>query len=133
MQTIVAIFFLTLTHLYNVKHTVHACFCCRCNGVQDCPKNDDEHRCAYCFDDEFACDNQRCIPQSWVCDKTDDCGDKSDEKDCGGNKWRNANVNTSNVCEEFKCAMGTCLPFSKVCDGIRDCPDNSDENGECSM
>lgn len=102
----------------------------RCNGVQDCPKNDDEHHCAYCFEDEFTCDNQRCIPQSWVCDKTNDCGDKSDEKDCGGNKWRN--VNTSNICEEFKCAMGTCLSFSRVCDGIRDCLDNSDETEKCT-
>lgn len=104
----------------------------RCNGLQDCPKNDDEHNCAYCEHDEFVCDNQKCILQSWVCDKIDDCGDKSDEKECSSGNWRSANVNVSVKCEEFKCSTGACLPFSKVCDGVQDCPDDSDENGKCS-
>ena len=29
--------------------------------------------------DKFRCDNQKCIPVAWACDKIDDCGDYSDE------------------------------------------------------
>lgn len=105
----------------------------RCNGVQDCPKNDDEHNCAYCFKDEFTCNNKKCIPQSWVCDKIDDCGDKSDEQNCGRRNWKDIKNQGSGKCEEFMCSDGTCLPFSKVCDNVQNCLDNSDENKKCGM
>ena len=29
--------------------------------------------------DQFRCDNEKCIPVAWACDKIDDCGDHSDE------------------------------------------------------
>lgn len=103
-------------------------FFCRCDGQNDCPGRDDEHDCSFCFKDEFTCDNQHCIPEKWVCDKTDDCDDGSDEKNCNGAKEI---INKFNKCDEFKCSIGTCLPYSKVCDGTRDCPDGSDENGKC--
>ena len=35
-----------------------------------------------CKPDEFQCDNQRCIPNSYKCDSDDDCGDGSDETGC---------------------------------------------------
>ncbi|KAL0116729.1 hypothetical protein PUN28_009973 [Cardiocondyla obscurior] len=106
----------------------------RCNGIVDCLRHDDERDCAYCFQNEFTCDNMKCISLNWVCNKNDDCGDNSDEKNCDGNKIKNSlTINESGICEEFKCSVGTCLPYSKVCDGIQDCPDNSDENGKCKI
>ena len=35
-----------------------------------------------CRDDEFECDNFRCISDSKTCDVDDDCGDNSDEAKC---------------------------------------------------
>ena len=32
---------------------------------------------------EFTCDNKRCIPNQWRCDREDDCDDGSDERGCG--------------------------------------------------
>lgn len=36
-----------------------------------------------CSESEYRCDNQQCIPGNWVCDHDNDCGDNSDERDCG--------------------------------------------------
>ena len=36
-----------------------------------------------CYSDEFTCDNGECVPESWICDYYNDCGDHSDEEDCG--------------------------------------------------
>ena len=33
-----------------------------------------------CEEGEFRCDNAVCVPQSYVCDQVDDCGDHSDEE-----------------------------------------------------
>lgn len=32
-----------------------------------------------CSEDNFLCDNGRCIPTSWLCDQYEDCLDGSDE------------------------------------------------------
>ena len=36
-----------------------------------------------CDDPKFECSNGRCIASSWKCDNEDDCGDNSDEQNCG--------------------------------------------------
>merc|ERR1719192_155049 len=73
-----------------------------------------------CAEDEFACPNGKCIPDSWVCDEDDDCGDNADEPPRGpdGCPCRS---------DEFTCPNGRCLPDFLVCDDFNQCGDNSDE------
>ena len=52
-------------YVHNVNYILHNIF------IKACP------------DDEFACNNSQCIPNYWVCNDDDDCGDGSDEGDCG--------------------------------------------------
>ena len=35
------------------------------------------------FDNDFRCDNGKCVFRAQRCNAKDDCGDNSDEEDCG--------------------------------------------------
>lgn len=71
-----------------------------------------------CKEDEFTCSNARCIPQRFLCDGEDNCGDRSDEASCQN-------------CTAFTCGPAdVCLSRSKVCDGRPDCRDSRDESLE---
>ncbi|XP_018395292.1 PREDICTED: very low-density lipoprotein receptor-like isoform X2 [Cyphomyrmex costatus] len=69
----------------------------------------------------FRCANGRCIPISWVCDKSDDCSDNSDES---SEECKNLECKDT----DFKCSNGRCIPNIWHCDGDRDCPDGIDED-----
>jgi len=70
-----------------------------------------------CNTEELECRNGRCVPESWVCDGEDDCGDESDEINCDPDELSTCQP------EEFRCAMGTCIPTAWQCDGEKDCPE----------
>ena len=70
-----------------------------------------------CEEQQFTCDNKKCIMESMRCDDEDDCGDNSDEMNCeftcGHGFW--------------KCGDGKCIRQSWRCDDEDDCGDASDE------
>lgn len=111
----------------------------RCNGTIECSNGEDENGCSRCHNDEFQCENKKCIIKTWVCDKTDDCGDKSDEDPvlCSKNQTSISSeiIDRQRVqvpCEDgFRCKTGHCIDMKLVCNGHENCYDGSDENGSC--
>ncbi|KAG5337450.1 SORL protein, partial [Acromyrmex charruanus] len=71
-----------------------------------------------CSSNQFACNNNVCIPEFWKCDGDNDCGDNSDEIQCN-----RATCSPNN----FECDDNKCIPKYWVCDLDRDCKDGKDE------
>ncbi|XP_065641308.1 low-density lipoprotein receptor-related protein 2 [Hydra vulgaris] len=71
-----------------------------------------------CFNYQFQCFNDECIPLFWKCDGRYDCSDNSDED--------------PSICKcssfQFYCSSGECIQWYRKCDGRYDCLDNSDED-----
>lgn len=110
-----------------------------------------------CEPNEFQCRNGQCVQKMWVCDREDDCGDNSDEADCGKclqirKKYlifRQLQLSAvlsitllfilgtpapGQMCgpRDFECHSGhQCIPRGYQCDGQNDCQDGSDEHGCC--
>jgi len=82
-----------------------------------------------CHSSEFQCANSKCVSSNFRCDNDDDCGDDSDEQNCG-NITRPTGGPGGIGChfDEFKCSTGDCVLRDWLCDGDDDCGDNSDEN-----
>ena len=97
--------------------------------MNDCGDWSDEVKCqasiqqqqqadteSYCYG--FLCNDNSCIDSSLRCDKTPDCFDGSDERNC----------TVPDACEGFRCySDGKCIDITKKCTGINDCSDGSDE------
>ncbi|XP_020287801.1 vitellogenin receptor [Pseudomyrmex gracilis] len=98
-----------------------------CNGVPDCPSNEDEaHNCEQsdntCAHGQFKCKNGECVSLKSRCNSQFDCHDKSDEEDCVFPKKCRHN--------QFRCMDDSkCIPEIFVCNGREDCDDVSDEAG----
>ena len=97
----------------------------KCNGSPDCPGGQDEVGCPprECPTNHFSCQNDNCIPNVWVCDGDNDCGDNTDEMDTCPDR--------SCADDQFKCPGGRCIPLNWKCDGDPDCENAEDEPEDC--
>ncbi|XP_055694217.1 basement membrane-specific heparan sulfate proteoglycan core protein isoform X2 [Lutzomyia longipalpis] len=73
-----------------------------------------------CREDEFRCNDGKCISAQLKCNQIPDCLDNEDE-DLPECPIYNCLEN------EFTCGNGGCIPKENQCDGVTDCQDETDE------
>lgn len=120
----------TCTHIcLGAPNETYVCLCpdgmemtdgkCMCPGnVKPFDNSTCPRVASTCAANQFACDNNVCIPEFWKCDGDNDCGDNSDEQHC-----HRATCSPSN----FECDDDKCIPKYWLCDLDRDCRDGRDE------
>ncbi|XP_043937513.1 low-density lipoprotein receptor-related protein 3 [Protopterus annectens] len=82
-----------------------------------------------CQPAEFLCGNGKCILMAWKCNKLDECGDSSDEKNCTVPPTEPV----TSICPSgtFQCNVAHsthCLTNELRCNSVKDCSDGSDED-----
>uniref|UniRef100_A0A0M3HPL9 Disintegrin domain-containing protein n=2 Tax=Ascaris TaxID=6251 RepID=A0A0M3HPL9_ASCLU len=86
-----------------------------------------QDKCSNCdLEVAFTCKNNKCIPRASVCDGLNDCGDSSDEEDCGCAAMKKLGEVTQCGSASGN-AVVKCIPASRRCDGYEDCPGGDDE------
>jgi len=103
----------------------------RCNSTSECKHFEDELNCGCQKSNFFECNNKRCVSKDWLCDKTDDCGDQSDESPKVCDMFsQHTSVSTDN-CDGYLCKNKECIPLDRVCNKKNDCKDGTDEGVLC--